>query len=407
MTTAASLASSGISQPSGLALRRALVERARLLQPLLEKNAAATEANRRVAEENIVAIRAAGLFKIMVPRRFGGLETDIRTALEVSRELAKGCGSTAWVTALNNSGSRVLGVGPAETQNEVWGNSPDATLFGSTSGLATAQKVSGGLIVSGKWTYASGCLHADWGLLSLPLVNESGDVTGRAMGLFPISELVIEDTWFASGLKGSGSNTVVLNEVFVPDHRLLSIAAMVGPDTPTPYKEEALYRSSPYPSLSIALLGPLLGMASRALEYVLEKAPTKGIALTSYQPQALSTGLQASLGKASILIETAHLHAYRAADIVDEAAREGRLLSYPERARLRMDASHTAQTASKAVDLLMTAHGSSAFAENNPLQRIWRDIAIASSHAILHPEISAEAYGRSLLGIEESIVVLI
>ena len=104
-----------------VALRKALVARARALLPLLERNAAATEANRRVADENIAAIRAAGLFKIMVPRRFGGLETDIRTKLEVSRELAKGCGSTAWVTTLLNVCSWFAGLGSAALQEDIWG----------------------------------------------------------------------------------------------------------------------------------------------------------------------------------------------------------------------------------------------------------------------------------------------
>ena len=104
---------------SGASLRQALVKSARQLQPLLERNASKTEADRRVAEENLTAIRSADLLKITVPRRFGGLETDIRTMLEVSRGLGRGCGSTAWVTTLSNSGSRVLGAGPLEAQKDV------------------------------------------------------------------------------------------------------------------------------------------------------------------------------------------------------------------------------------------------------------------------------------------------
>lgn len=398
-----------IADLSGVALRKALVERASLLQPLLEKNAARTEADRRVVEENIVAMRSAGLLKITIPRRFGGLETDLRTMVEVSRELGKGCGSTAWVASLHNSGSRILGIGPAAVQKDVWGDGLDANvgLFGTSPGVSTSRKVSGGLIVSGKWAFASGCLHASWGLLGVPLVNDAGEKIGQALGVFPASDFTIEDTWHAAGMKGSGSNTIVVNEIFIPEHRLLSTAALAGPDTPTAYKEEALYRSSLFPSFAIPLLGPLLGMASRALEYVIEKASQKGIALTSYQPQATSTGFQASLGKAAVLIETAHLHTYRAADTVDEAAREGRTISFPERAKFRMDAAHAAEAVGKAIELLMYAHGASSFLEQNPLQRIWRDVAIASRHAILLPEIGAEIYGRSLLGVEEKIAIFV
>jgi 3-hydroxy-9,10-secoandrosta-1,3,5(10)-triene-9,17-dione monooxygenase len=145
-------------------------------------------------------------------------------------------------------------------------------------------------------------------------------------------------------------------------------------------------------------------MAARALEYVIERAPEKGIAQTTYQPQSSSTGFQASVGNASILIETAHLQAYSAADIIDEAARDGCALSEVERARLRMCAVHTAESLVKSVDLLMYAHGSSSFMEQDPLQRIWRDIGMAARHASLLPAIGAEVYGRALLGIEEMAV---
>jgi 3-hydroxy-9,10-secoandrosta-1,3,5(10)-triene-9,17-dione monooxygenase len=363
-----------------------------------------TEADRRVAEENLTAIRSADLLKIAVPRRFGGLETDIRTMLEVSRELGRGCGSTAWVTTLSNSASRLIGAGPLEAQKDVWGHGPDAFLFGSSAGTPTVKKVSDGLVVSGKWTYASGCLHGDWGLLMVPLCNEAGEKTGQALGLCRVSELVIEDTWHAAGMKGSGSHTIVAQEVFIPNHRLLSMAAIAGPDRPTPYKDEALYRSSLFPSIVIPTLGPLLGMAARALEYVIERAPEKGIAQTTYQPQSSSTGFQASVGNASMLIETAHLQAYSAAEIIDEAARDGRALSDVERARLRMYAAHTAESLVKSVDLLMYAYGSSSFMEQNLLQRIWRDIGMAARHASLLPAIGAEVYGRALLGIEEMAV---
>jgi 3-hydroxy-9,10-secoandrosta-1,3,5(10)-triene-9,17-dione monooxygenase len=389
---------------SGASLRQALVASARQLQPLLERNASRTEADRRVVEENLTAIRSADLLKLAVPRRFGGLETDIRTMLEVSRELGRGCGSTAWVTTINNSASRFLGAGSAEAQKDVWGQGPDVFLFGSATGVPTVEKVSGGLLVSGKWTYASGCLHGDWGLVMVPLCNEAGEKTGQALGLCRASELVIEDTWHAAGMKGSGSHTIVAQEVFIPDYRVLSMAAVAGPDRPTPYKDEALFRSSLFPSIVIPVLGPLLGMAARALEYVIERAPEKGIAQTTYQPQSSSIGFQASVGNASMLIETAHLQAYSAGDTIDEAARDDRALSAVEQARLRMCAAQAAESLVKSVDLLMYAHGSSAFMEQNPLQRIWRDIGMAGRHAGLLPTVGAEVYGRALLGIEETAV---
>jgi 3-hydroxy-9,10-secoandrosta-1,3,5(10)-triene-9,17-dione monooxygenase len=103
-----------------------------------------------------------------------------------------------------------------EAQKDVWGHGPGAFMFGSSTGMPTVKKVSDGLVVSGKWTYASGCLHGDWGLIMVPLCNEAGEKTGQALGLCRVSELVIEDTWHAAGMKGTGSRTIVAQEVFIP-----------------------------------------------------------------------------------------------------------------------------------------------------------------------------------------------
>jgi alkylation response protein AidB-like acyl-CoA dehydrogenase len=135
-----------VSDIAGLdsdALRAELVRRANELVPLLERNATKTEADRRVVEANIDAIRAAGLFRIMVPRRFGGLETDMRTCLDVSRELAKGCGSTAWVTTLLNLCSWLTAHAGAEAQDEIWGHDGDARVAGVFTPSATARRVEG------------------------------------------------------------------------------------------------------------------------------------------------------------------------------------------------------------------------------------------------------------------------
>ena len=104
--------------------RDVILGQIRELRPLFEANAARTESDRRVVEENISALRDADAFRIMVPKRFGGFETDIRTALEVSREVAMGCGSTAWVTALMNVCSWFTSLGNEQLQRDIWGENP-------------------------------------------------------------------------------------------------------------------------------------------------------------------------------------------------------------------------------------------------------------------------------------------
>ncbi len=398
---------SDLARLSPYDLRQELLARIRVLQPMLERNAPATEAARRVGEENIEALRAAGVFKIMVPRRFGGLETDIRTKIEVAREVARGCGSSAWVTSLMNVCSFFTGLASAETQQDIWGANPEARIAGVFNASATSRKVEGGYIVSGRWPWSSGCLHADWAMLGIPVVDADGRTIDEALAFMPMSELTIEDTWFTAGMRGSGSNTTVAEEVFVPEHRLVSIPAVLAGTPPTPYMDEALYRSGFVPVAALILVGPQLGLCSRALEYVLEMAPRRRIAYTVYTRQTDSPSFQLNMAKAATLVDTAHLFAYRAADLIDEAAREGRPLTYLERARVRMDVGHTVTMARDAIDVLMSSHGASSFADFNPLQRIWRDCETASRHAVAGPDIAAEIYGRALLGINEGVTPLV
>ena len=305
---------------SPAALREALVARAGALMPLLERNATTTEANRRVVDENIAAIRQAGLFKIMVPRRFGGLQTDIRTKLEVSRELAKGCGSTAWVTTLLNVCSWFAGLGSAALQEDIWGANPEARIAGVFSPQARVKHADGGLVVSGKWPWASGCLHADWAMVGVPVVDEAGAEIDQGLAFIPMEEVTIEESWFVTGMKGTGSNTIVAAEVFIPAHRIISISALLAGKPPTPYKDEVLYRCAFMPVAAIALAGPQLGLCARAREFVLEKAPKRAISYTFYKTQTESPSFQLAMAEAAMLIDTAHLHAYRSAEEIYAAA---------------------------------------------------------------------------------------
>ncbi|MEV6898939.1 acyl-CoA dehydrogenase family protein [Amycolatopsis sp. NPDC051372] len=388
-------------------LRADLVERAGKLVPLLAANAKRTEDDRRVPEENIRAIEEAGLLSIMQPRRFGGLEVDFRTKLEVTRELARGCGSTAWATSLMNVCAWFTGLWSAQAQQDVWGENPHNRVAGVFAASGTARVVEGGLVVSGKWGWASGCLHSQWALVGTPPVEGEGKSYDQGMVLIPMADLTIEDTWFVVGMRGTGSNTLAADEVFVPEHRFISVPKMTVGDVATPFTDEALYRSAFVPGAAIILAGPQLGLAQAALDLVLEKAPKRGISYTFYDNQTQAPVVQLAVAKAANLIDTAHLLAYRAAAEIDENAHNGVFPDYTARAKARMDIGQAIVTAREAIRELVTAHGASSFAESSPMQRIWRDSEVASRHAVGNPEISAEVYGRALLGIHEGVTPLV
>ena len=375
-----------------------LIRRATELQPLLARNAAQAEADRRIPEENIEAIRDAGLFKLMIPKRLGGYETTIKTQLEVTAALGEACGSTAWVAALTNVCAWFTGLFCDQAQRDVFGADPDARVAGVFAPSTDVEKVDGGYRVSGKWAWSSGSLHATWAYVGVLQLGPEGPID-MGVVLMPMSELTIEDTWFVAGMKGTGSNTVVAEDVFVPEHRYMSMFAGFQGIYPTEHTDEALYRAAFMPFAALILVGPLLGLGRAALKLAIEKAPKRAVSYTRLATQAESTAFQLKIAEAAMTLDDAILHAHRGADDIDSWAAKGEHMDYLSRARARGDVGWISAKVREAITLILDAHGASGFADSSPMQRIWRDANTAGRHAIANPLVSQEVYGKALLGI--------
>ncbi|MCY1392370.1 Flavin-dependent monooxygenase, oxygenase subunit HsaA [compost metagenome] len=384
-----------------------LVKRAEALQPLLRQHAVEAERNRRAAEESIEAIREAGLFRLMVPRRFGGHEGTLRSHLEVSAALAEACGGTAWVVALINVCAWFTSLFCERAQQVVFGANPDARVAGVFNASPNTRRVDGGLVVSGKWYFSSGSLHSDWAVVGAEERDANGALVAQYLALIPKEQYSIEDTWFTTGMRASGSNCIVANEVFVPDHRLLNMGAAIEGEYPTEFKDEASYRPLFVPFASMILNGPQLGLGRAALKYVIDSAPRRAIAYTSFEKQTDSVLFQAQVAEAALKIDSAELRAFRTADEIDTAARQGRKLDATTRARIRADAGLVNTHITEAIGILLTAHGAGSFAEASPMQRWWRDSNTAARHAVALPAIGLELYGKALLGVENTVTPLI
>jgi alkylation response protein AidB-like acyl-CoA dehydrogenase len=386
-----------------------LVVRARELAPLLRKNAPLGEANRRVAEETIQAAKKAGLMRVCTPKRYGGWEMNTRAMLDISSAIAEADGAAAWVVNLNNICCWLTSLFPVKTQDEVFGTDPDTCVSGVLNPTAEARKVPGGYrIVSGTWHYNSGGWHAHWAVLGMPIVNDAGEAIDQGLAMIPMAELTREDTWFVAGMKATGSICLKASDVFIPDHRILSVPRAIEGEYPTEMREqESFYRSAFVAILAIILVGPILGLGRAALEFVRQKAGSRTIAYTFFEKQSASVAFQLQLADAAMMIDTAHFHAYRAADDVDGAAARGVYPDMLTRARVRADTGYVVEKITQAIDKLMFAHGSAGFADSSPLQRIWRDAAVGSRHAVCLPPIGYELYGKALLGVENNVTPLI
>jgi alkylation response protein AidB-like acyl-CoA dehydrogenase len=396
-----------VSLTSDLPDAAALVARAASLRPVLERNAERTDADRRLTDEVVQALRETGLCRLMIPTRLGGFQTSIRTYVDVISELGRGCGSTAWVASLINVCAWLASLFPERAQRDIWGSNPDAWIAGSLAPNGLATPVDGGWRVTGRWPWASGSLHAQWAACGIHMKNAGGEMVNFGLSLMPMNEATIEDTWFMVGMKGTGSNTIVANDVFVPEHRFLPYPQAFTGSYRTEFTDETVYRVALVPVTVLILAGSQIGVARAALDHVIAKSRSRGITHTTFAIQAESAGFQMQVAEAAMKIDTAMLHAERAADDLDRAAAEGSHPDLTARARVRIDTALAAKYCREAVELLVAAHGTSSLADANRLQRLWRDVHTASHHAITEWQVNLEVYGKALLGVESNITHLI
>jgi alkylation response protein AidB-like acyl-CoA dehydrogenase len=387
-------------------VRAGLVARAKHLFPLLRKNARTTDHDRCIPQENLEAIKDAGIFRLWVPKRYGGYETDMRTQIDVAAELSRACGSTGWVVALITACGWAVSLFSEEAQDEVFGADPDTRVCAILSPSGVGKEAPGGFVLNGSWAFATGSLHCDWAALTTPMVDHAGNVVNVGLMLAPMAELQVKDTWFTVGMRGTGSNTVVAEGVFVPQHRVLPLLGPSGdmdPPVLTPYKDESLYRVSLGSLVSLAEVGCPLGLARAGLETALEQLPKRSIAYTTYEHQTEAVSTQLELAEAATKIDAAELIVHRAASDADSAAARDVILDTKTRARIRMDCGWATRTVREAADLLVMMCGASSMAEVNYLQQVYRDITTVTLHALLRPSVMLELYGRVLCGLDPAI----
>ncbi len=386
-----------------------LVARVHAIGEIIRRNGPQGERDRRIPEETIQALTENGLFRLGTPRRFGGYGTPVKTMLDVSSAVAEYDGATAWVVTLINVTTWGAALFGAEAQEEIFGANPDAKVSGvGDSPTTEARAVDGGLRVSGKWYYNSGGLHSDWIVLGMRLADAEGNPIGHNLVVVPKSDVRIEDTWHVAGMRGTGSNCVVVEDVFVPQHRVANTFAFIEGQYDTPYAaEEPVYRGAWQPVLSLVLVGPQLGLGREALRLVTSQADRRPISLTFYLKEEDSVGFQLQIARAKLMLDTAHLHAYRAAADIDAFAAAG---TYPDplaRGRIRADCGWAVEHVRDAINLLIDAHGAGSYAESHPLQRIWRDSSVGGHHAMMNYTVNYEVYGKLLLGVETPVVPVI
>src|SRR5215469_11797376 len=383
--------------------RTELVRRAKAIAPTLEEHANWNEDHRRLHEGSIAALEQAGLFRLRVPKRYGGYEADTRTLVEVLAELGQGDGSTAWVAWVLTANTWLIGLFPDAVQDEVFAT-PDVRVSGTLSPTGRVESRDGGFVLSGEWHFHSGVLHSQWSALAAMSITPEGR-PAPVVALVPTAALENLDDWDTSGLKGTGSVSSVARGVFIPTERVISvIALMQGQSASRLNAGAAIYRTPMVVTIAAAASGTPLGLAKAALTNFFRRLPGRGIAYTTYDKQAEAPLTHLQVAEAAMKVDEAEFHAYRAADLVDSKAASGEAWTLEERARVRMDAGMTARLAKEAIDILNMASGGSSIYRKVSMQRIERDIQAANLQGMIQPTTNLELYGRIRCGLEPNTV---
>ena len=377
-----------------------LVKAAAELAPALAARADKAEALQRLPDETIDDLEAAELTKLAIPRKYGGSQASVTTCLRVMEELARGCASTSFVNVAYFSSAWITALLSDEAQEEVFSsdNPRGIAVFNPMGGMATPKD--GGFSLSGRWPFASGQHHAGWGVVFGLVPTAEG---GIDVGLFllPRSEFTSADDWNVVGMAATGSNTLSLEEAFVPSHRTLLLQDMMaGNFASSLVRDEPYYQAPLLPFTSAAFAGTPLGMAEAALQMFKDRVGNRGITYTPYLRQADAAVTHLQMAEAQMKVDEARFHATR---LIAAAEGSAESLDLVARARCRADIAWDIKLCREAVDIVESASGGSAIHKKDPLQRIIRDMRAMSVHSLFLATSNAELYGRVLCGLEPGV----
>ena len=379
--------------------RAELVSRVVEIAPILRASAPWSDENRRLHEDALDALTGAGIFKMRVPRRYGGYESDTRTLVEVASELVRADGSLSWVASVYWIPTWMTGLFPDSVQDEVF-STPDVRVCGTLSPSAMAAPAAGGVVVNGKWGFISGAPHSHWQEIVAILVGPDSEPM-PIMALVPMSDLTIVDDWYTSGLQGTGSVTTIAKDVFVPQERVIPLPVILeGQSASVLNADCAMYRAPLLPVASASSVGSMVGLARAAKEAFFERLPGRKITYTDYSSQATAPLTHLQAAEAVNKVDEAQFHADRLSTLVDTKCAEGSPWTLEERILARGDLGAVGRLAKESVDIFTSASGGSSIYSDVPIQRIQRDMNAVSLHALMHPDTNAELYGRALCGLE-------
>jgi alkylation response protein AidB-like acyl-CoA dehydrogenase len=381
--------------PSTSATKQDIMDRVRAMAPRFAERAETAEEARRIPQESVDEMMAAGFARILIPTQAGGYGLGFDTWFEVTRELCQADASHGWCASLIIHHNHLIAQYPAQAQQTLWVNGIDVPIAASFAPAVQATPADGGYRISGKGSpFASGVDHCTWVMLGGMVPDAAGGAPEWKFFLVPPGDYTVRDTWFTAGMRGTGSKTIVVDDAFVPSGLVLPLAGLRDGKTPggAMYKD-TIFHTPFFYYAPISFATPMLGAAQGAYEHFREW--TKGRRGQDGSELAKRTSLQVRLARAAADLDAADLLLRRAVNVTDTPQD----YSPDHLARSVRDFARVSELTVGTIDTLMALSGTAGFNTSSPLQRAWRDIHFMSMHIAVNTEMNFAHYGRMALGL--------
>jgi indole-3-acetate monooxygenase len=363
-----------------------LLAEAQRLDPVVRSFADQAESERQMPRELAEQLRDAGLFRMLVPQVYGGPEVDPMTMVRAIAAVSEADGAAGWCTMIASTTSSMASFLPPDCARQIYG---DVSLVsgGAVSPNGTGIGVDGGWRVSGRWAWGSGTSHCDW--IVGGTLTDGGEY--RLM-FMPGAKVELLDTWYTSGLRGTGSTDFTATDVFVPT------AYSIRPGVEQAVVDSPLARFPNFTLLAAGVAGTLLGIARRAVTEIVDLAQGKVPAFSS-KTLATSSLAQVDIARAEAAVRAGSAYLLDELSTAWDVAVAGGKVSVEQRLRIRLAAVHAAEESARAVDLAYHLGGGSSVYSANVLQRCFRDVHVATQHLQVSRKV-LETIGRTMVNLE-------
>ena len=376
---------------------RDLIDSLTSLVPMIEKHAGESERLRKPLDSVMKAIEDTQAYRYFVPKKYGGFEFGLESFMDIGVVLGAADISTAWVVTFCMEHNWLIGLYNQQAQDHIFGQQPYIIAPGVLAPRGKATKVEGGYRLSGHWEWGTGIMHADWVLVGA-LTDHDGPPE-VCMYALPIADARVVDTWQMSGMAGTGSNDIIVENAFVPGHLRENLTELRAGDSPgAQYHKSSTYRMPMLPVLGLTAAAPAVGCAKQTVVRFRERLHERTVYGTR-DKQSERALAQSRLAHLTVRVKTAEIMLKSIAKDVANWGKSGMICPDVERAELRVRIGHVVRESRNIVREVVEVSGAHAHNISNPFGRALRDLETLSCHTVFDLDIATESYGKLLLGL--------